>query len=721
MSEATRQQFRLDSVAGWRQARPSTLVATPVEGSLRLAPLVGRASPVAFGGVRVSCIRGLSVGRCGEWFALDAGAHSVYTISGDDPLEFKALPNMGGATGRGGARAREFAAPRGLAVDADGSLIVADTGNNRVQVFHPALWTLTALWEGFKTPWGVAVGEGHFYVTERDANRIAVFTRDSANRKYLADAGLKRPTAIARGPAGHLAVVGDRSIWVFDCRGTGTALPIDLERRPDRPDQSDQPTAIAFDHLGRLHVGTRAGLLWQFAPDAAGKFQSFGVGVSGVAGRIDAIVERPGIESGVAPQLLLAILRDGDQATTFWQASAEGACSQAGEFESQFLDSRIEGCVWHRIVLEGNIPQGSSVEIYTQTKPPESGDFQSTPDFRADGRDDPPTLPKNSLVENERHCLVQSPPGRWLRFKLLLKSSGVNSPEIRAVRVEYPRTSYLRFLPSVYQDDPDSRHFLDRFLSLFETTVNEENAAIDQIHRLFDPLTVPERQLAWLAHWLAFPLDPHWPPDRQRKLLAGAFAYYRRRGTPTGIRQAVEDFTDVAFAGVIEHFRLRPLPGLSGGAPLDRGLPLWSPRVYSRWQVGVQSQVGQIRLLDEPEPVVEPFAFHAHRFSVYFPAHPADPEPTVRQVARVVAAEKPAYTEATLCAVYPRFRVGVQSRIGIDSMIGDVSFMILSGHGQPRLSRLGYDTILNPSPDQAILQRHRLAALPAVSQTTQLL
>jgi phage tail-like protein len=479
----------------------------------------------------------------------------------------------------------------------------------------------------------------------------------------------------------------------------------------------DPFTALTFDRLGRLHVGTAEGVIYQFAAENAGDpLEQLGVSFAGVSGRIDAIADWPPPKQGEAVQLLLAIVREGDRRTTFWSASTDGACGTSGSYVSKILNSGIEQCPWHRLVLRGNIPQGSAISVFTQTASvqpdgtiPAFIDFSAEPQFRAVG----------PLVDAD--CLVQSVPGQLMRFRLDFQSSGLHSPELTAIDADFPRNSYLRFLPSIYQDDPESRRFLDRFLSLFQTLVDQENETVDTIYRLFDPLTIPEPLLPWLASWLAFPLDPSWELAYKRRVLAGAFAYYQQRGTKAGLELAVRDFARVGFAAVVEHFQLRNIPDLCCGVSLEDGLPLWSPQIYSRWQVGSHSTVGELHLLDAPEPVAEPFALDAHRFSLFFPADPHNPEAAAKRVSRIVSAEKPAHTEAILCAVCPRFRVGVQSRVGVDSMIGDVTFMMLSGAGHKRTSLLGYDTILNPSMAQAQLQQRGLDVPPAVGGTTRLL
>jgi phage tail-like protein len=69
-----------------------------------------------------------------------------------------------------------------------------------------------------------------------------------------------------------------------------------------------------------------------------------------------------------------------------------------------------------------------------------------------------------------------------------------------------PDSAYLNFLPSFYQDVD----FIGRFLSIFEQGFDPAVQAIDTLWAYLDPLTAPEALLPFLAHWVAWKLDPRW-------------------------------------------------------------------------------------------------------------------------------------------------------------------------------------------------------------------
>ena len=66
--------------------------------------------------------------------------------------------------GKRGDAAGEFYAPRLCSVESDGSMLVADCGNNRCQVFHDDEWRVLPLHPQPSLPWGAVVTQHAIYV-----------------------------------------------------------------------------------------------------------------------------------------------------------------------------------------------------------------------------------------------------------------------------------------------------------------------------------------------------------------------------------------------------------------------------------------------------------------------------------------------------------------------------------------------------------------------------
>jgi len=136
--------------------------------------------------------------------------------------------------GSAGSGQGQFSSPRNVAVSEDGQIYVLDSGNNRVQLFHPdgsflGQWGSFGTGDGqFNEPWGIAVGPERLYVADTWNHRIQVFDRDG---HYLFQFGQSSvsftdaepgsfygPREIALLNDGRLAVsdTGHHRIQVFD-------------------------------------------------------------------------------------------------------------------------------------------------------------------------------------------------------------------------------------------------------------------------------------------------------------------------------------------------------------------------------------------------------------------------------------------------------------------------------------------------------------------------
>ena len=223
------------------------------------------------------------------------------------------------------------------------------------------------------------------------------------------------------------------------------------------------------------------------------------------------------------------------------------------------------------------------------------------------------------------------------------------------------------------------------------------------------PVTSP----GW-PRWSVFSSIPTWTEQELRTQLAAAVKSYTRRGTPDGIQSAIRSYAGVE-TRIVEHFRLRQLARLSATSPLDGSAALWSPDRTERLQLGSHSQLDRVRLVSRPEPAIEALDWGANRFTVLFDADPYEAAEVAARVGRVVAREKPAHTDALICPVFPRMRLGVQARLGVDASVGEISYTVLN-----RLATLNYDTVLGCSEHERSLTNYGTALRPRVGETARL-
>ena len=125
-----------------------------------------------------------------------------------------------------------------------------------------------------------------------------------------------------------------------------------------------------------------------------------------------------------------------------------------------------------------------------------------------------------------------------------------------------------------------------------------------------------------------------------------------------------------------------------------------------RLQLDVFAREGEVRLVSTGDPERDLFHAHAHRFQVFVPSAWLRSWQDEDMLRRALDTEKPAHTHYQLCLVAPRLRVGVQSTVGVDTIIGGYPVAVLAGAAtldalpasRPPSQRLGYDTVLGGTP-----------------------
>lgn len=775
MTNEAPQYLILDQVYGWHEDLPAKVgsgLATTSDGNRQLFPLPGRSLLLLDSERQQNTFEspsGLAANSDGRIAVIDSAANRLVLI---DPKR-RGVQTITGLGGKGTCP-RNFSAARGVAWSESGAIIVADTDNHRVQIFSADSYSLLQTWgrtdqdrnplpgageKEFNRPWSVAVDNcGDVFVVDRGNRRVQKISRSGT---WLSDIGrpcLADPTRLGLGPDGLIAIVDP---------GQQAVVLLSPRRAAPRSISIKDPRCATFGDDGTLYVGDANGLIGVYARVSAetDTYELIGQGSSNVDGELIDLAWVP----GAAPYLAVIIQESNNGFfQRVWRIEPIGTFQHEGSLVTTALDSRLEKCQWHRILMDAVLPSkepatatslgAGSVEIESYTAERNDIDVKGLP----------ATSWQRCVLTGDDNpdCLVQSGPGQYLWLRVTLRSNGIASPLIRSIKAFYPRVSYLQYLPAVYQEDTDSRLFLDRFLSIFQSEFEDFDRQIDEMYRLFDPMSVSEAHFDWLASWLGLLIQPdslidercryecvteqpcqprpecptdsedatgdnqspllEWTIERKRELLKKAFDSYRRRGTVNGLETVIKDHTGAHFARVLEHFRLRRWPVLSviaktavdndpctpqqppqkgpcGEAlqdykinlPLDGTVRLWSRDFYKRLQLTSYSQVGYFRLVGTPEPILEPFDWGAHRFTVFFPASPYSVAETTQKVQQVVEREKPAHTQAELCPVLPRLRVGVQATVGADAVVGGISHLVLNS-----LSTLNYDAILSCSKEE---------------------
>jgi phage tail-like protein len=481
---------------------------------------------------------GIALGRCKDLYLSDTANNAVAFI--DETCGARVvLPSCNGS----GEALGQFNAPRGLLVGPPGGLYVADSGNARIQVFRLPSLELRAIWDQFlEEPTCLAADSQHrVYVLDRGLKRVLRFNAwgvpdDAYNAATMAQPpALKSPYSLTIGAQDILFVADadnqSNSVLSFDVNGKALGtLPTNASPFPAKP----RALAACRDRLYVADAGS--GQIWTY-DRAAGVY----IGAA---------------SNFIGPVAAMTVPQDGE---TLYIKPGPGqdivklqtlaAYIPSGTLVTGPLDAG-ESSEWERAHVKAEIPGGTNVRLFT---------FVSDKSTMVPGLNDWVLAPALDILVPPLPGIGNCQPGhkRFLWMQAQLNSSNQQAaPVLQQVQAETTGESYLDHLPAVYRKEDLPRRFLERWLALFRSELGDLELLLEDMPRLFDPITIREEDLPWLASWLAFELPEGKTTREKRRLLALAHEIYTRRGTPSGIRRFNELYAD-AKAHLFEAFRER--------------------------------------------------------------------------------------------------------------------------------------------------------------------
>ena len=191
---------------------------------------------------------GVAVDGGGQLYVVDTERAMVHVFRNGTWLDVWSAPGSG---------AGQLAQPRGVAVLGN-RILVADTGNNRLQLFETDGRSV-ATWVGVGTPWDVAVTADRILVTDNAGHRVVVLNHNGQALAELGGRGslpgqLEGPTGLAAWPDGRMAVVdaGNRRTQVWNADGSVVGVFQNTSSQP----QVD----VATYGTGRLLIAYQRGV-----------------------------------------------------------------------------------------------------------------------------------------------------------------------------------------------------------------------------------------------------------------------------------------------------------------------------------------------------------------------------------------------------------------------------------------------------------------------------
>ncbi len=648
-------------------------------------------------------VKDFALGECSQLFILHSATPAIW-ICDTNEKSIEKIECIGAL----------FKKPTSITYTA-GTLYVADTAaEQRIYAFADVNWQIRfAIGDSPKNP------KFHLLkpfapidlAVDSDSNLFALDENNLAILKFNEAAQLidvfgqseledKGPSSIAVSHDGILYVLDpvDQKVWRFPTRSTGPivgSVLIDFTAPAISKNLPAEftPSGFAIDSTGTLYVGDKGTgaeddrFIRKF--DSEGKYRGV---VEDFRGAVDQLVV------DLKNSIFVFRAEEKNKITALLQkarfAQLEGGSLVKGRYMSLALDSTDAGTIWHKLSSKTTIRADTQVQfsfLAADNKTLKIGSSDQDLDnfLIATAKLDVTTdagrtemqnrladldkLEWSRPVVNSSEALIAAE-GRYIWARIDLIGTDQSSPSVHNLRVDYPRTSYLRYLPAVYQEDERSRDFLERFLSLFETFFAGIETQVDHISRYFDPDSNSAKGefLRWLSTWLAISVDNNWDDAKLRRLVKRASQIYKYRGTRAAIEEMIEIFTDDVPL-IVEHNQT------SCAAWFNQKL---------------KPEFAEVKALYERLYGTNPFCF-----CVLLKPFQVKTEEQRRAVLRILDLEKPAHTCAGLLTLQPWVQLDTHTYLEINTYLSPPSARIDIGSAMPR------DTVLNDLEEAGQLER----------------
>lgn len=388
-------------------------------------------------------------------------------------------------------------------------------------------------------------------------------------------------------------------------------------------------------------------------------------GQSLIAMRSDGEIVRRGYTGNAGGDRLFA----GDHALYVWNSTEKLAYavkpvteiavwepfgSRIGVWMSDGLDSGVYETQWHKIVVDA-IQQHDTqlhiryyasdhLEVFLDQEHVNLNDFIANDDIPPETKLAALTPLWSKPLQNPEDALLHQARGRYLWLFVEMIGSSEHAPVVRSMEVFFPRSSYLEYLPVIYQQDERSKDFLARYLSLFQTILEDTDSKIQQVTRSLEAGQASGPSLRWLLGWLGIQADDDWSDDKLRKLLQAAPMLYSLRGTKLAMQTLIDIYTGEKPI-ILEYEHVKPLKE--------------------------NPELGEVaeRL----------YAADPHVFNVLVKAEHADTEMKRVTLQQLIEAYKPVFSTCKLIILQPWVYMDLHSYLGMNTVLSEPTLLTLDG------------------------------------------
>lgn len=221
--------------------------------------------------------------------------------------------------------------------------------------------------------------------------------------------------------------------------------------------------------------------------------------------------------------------------------------TRKGIFISRVFDSHEGEMVWHRLkLLQTGAIGRLSLGIYASEETSLRSQGVTWDILSLLRSEDMPYEKKKSLckaflqkrIDGEKDMLLHEVKGRYLWFFLEFQCESIDE-----ISIFFPKETWMKYLPQVYQTGAESQSFTERFLGVFQSFYDELTEEIEQSHYNLSPFGASPEMLLFLGEILSIEQIHSFSQEKLRLLLDKAPSLFAKRGTKAGLLAMLKLYT----------------------------------------------------------------------------------------------------------------------------------------------------------------------------------
>ena len=206
------------------------------------------------------------------------------------------------------------------------------------------------------------------------------------------------------------------------------------------------------------------------------------------------------------------------------------------------FDTMDEESTYHRFQLEG-VFQGCKYEVIAAATKVDCRDEMYREGITSQEQKELLQQFQHVRMVNEPDFLLHELEGRYLWIYIEVSGFGIDSSfVIERFQAEFPKSSFMEYLPEVYQNSQDT--FFYRYMAALQSLYVDLETEVSRLPRVLDYETTSEENLSLLSEWVGMDKGAYpYRSDQLRYLIGHLWELQAGKGTSQMLKEVLKLIT----------------------------------------------------------------------------------------------------------------------------------------------------------------------------------